>query len=225
MGLAAVALIHRERLVGLCWVAIAASGGAMTTWSLLVAADPPWQVAEDLMRWAMTCSGVCVVTVYTGGFLALRTRSAGLRSARWVFVGLTWLFVAATLAGLWLAQPLTKAVPERVLLGLGFAIGGTGAAGLAGSAVVRMLILLTAMRQRARHESLADRIQLELECPRCGAELSVPAGPARCPSCRFTMMIEVEEPRCECGYLLYDLAGDQCPECGRAVVPWIGQAE
>ena len=31
------------------------------------------------------------------------------------------------------------------------------------------------------------------------------------------MTIEFEEPRCDCGYLLYRLVGDTCPECGRAV--------
>jgi rRNA maturation protein Nop10 len=38
--------------------------------------------------------------------------------------------------------------------------------------------------------------------------------------------VEVEEPRCACGYLLYQLAGDTCPECGRAVAAedrWSGR--
>ena len=42
-------------------------------------------------------------------------------------------------------------------------------------------------------------------------------GPARCAECGLHITISVEEPRCTCGYLLYHLESDQCPECGRTI--------
>ena len=42
-------------------------------------------------------------------------------------------------------------------------------------------------------------------------------GHAKCGSCGLRIRITVEEPRCSCGYLLYRLEGDTCPECGREI--------
>ena len=64
---------------------------------------------------------------------------------------------------------------------------------------------------------MASVFQLELTCPRCEAELTLPSGIARCSQYRFALLIEVEELRCECGYLLFRLETSRCPECGRGV--------
>ena len=40
---------------------------------------------------------------------------------------------------------------------------------------------------------------------------------ARCGACGVGIQVLVEEPRCSCGYLLYDFAGEKCPECGLAI--------
>lgn len=74
-----------------------------------------------------------------------------------------------------------------------------------------------AARRGRRGESVAESIRLELDCPRCSHAMTVPMGASTCPSCRFTIMVEVEEPRCECGYPLFTLRSGNCPECGRAV--------
>ena len=52
-------------------------------------------------------------------------------------------------------------------------------------------------------------------------------GLSRCRECGLALTIEVEEPRCVCGYLLYNLAGTSCPECGREVTAGaeVGAAE
>jgi primosomal protein N' len=51
------------------------------------------------------------------------------------------------------------------------------------------------------------------------------SGLAHCRDCGTALLIEVEEPRCECGYLLYRLEGETCPECGREIPVaerWVG---
>jgi hypothetical protein len=66
-------------------------------------------------------------------------------------------------------------------------------------------------------ESLAGDLLVRLTCPRCGTAQQMRPGVHSCRKCRLRIGIEVHEPRCDCGYLLLDLIGDRCPECGRAV--------
>ena len=65
--------------------------------------------------------------------------------------------------------------------------------------------------------SLAERVELTIECPRCEFSQRIPVGGARCARCRLEIRVNLEEPRCSCGFLLYRFSGDVCPECGRPV--------
>jgi hypothetical protein len=64
-------------------------------------------------------------------------------------------------------------------------------------------------------ETLPRQSALLGQCPSCGTQQSFAAGGARCIKCGLKVNIEFAEPRCECGYLLYNLPGTVCPECGR----------
>ncbi len=86
-----------------------------------------------------------------------------------------------------------------------------------GAFVVPMLARSLAKPRRQAAESIATKVVLEFCCPRCHAEQQLPTGLGRCDACGFTLLIEIQEPRCECGYQLYRLESDQCPECGRKV--------
>ena len=72
-------------------------------------------------------------------------------------------------------------------------------------------------KRRTTRETLHERPSLTLTCPRCEVEQTMRAGGGTCRGCRRPLLIEIEEPRCECGYLLFRLASPTCPECGRAV--------
>ena len=65
--------------------------------------------------------------------------------------------------------------------------------------------------------ALAERVMVTLDCPRCELRQELPVGGAWCARCRLEIRINVEEPRCNCGFLLYRFTGDACPECGRPV--------
>jgi hypothetical protein len=57
--------------------------------------------------------------------------------------------------------------------------------------------------------------ELSIECPHCQLKQTLPAGDSACGRCGLRFHIRVEEPRCPgCGYLLYMLKSDRCPECG-----------
>lgn len=67
---------------------------------------------------------------------------------------------------------------------------------------------------------LAGSIGVELTCPRCQHPIEARSNrETRCEGCRLKVRVEVEEPRCACGYLLYQLESDICPECGKPVDP------
>jgi hypothetical protein len=70
-------------------------------------------------------------------------------------------------------------------------------------------------REEQTTESLARSMQFAFTCPKCAQPLQHEPGVFRCDRCRATLLVEIDEPRCECGYVLFNLTGSTCPECGR----------
>lgn len=65
---------------------------------------------------------------------------------------------------------------------------------------------------------LGEGVPVRLTCPRCAAAIEARSNrDARCDGCRLVVRVEVEEPRCACGYLLYQLTAEICPECGKMI--------
>jgi hypothetical protein len=59
---------------------------------------------------------------------------------------------------------------------------------------------------------------LALTCPRCRKTQELPEGRSKCGQCGLRFVIEIEEERClKCGYLLYRLESEVCPECGTPI--------
>lgn len=83
--------------------------------------------------------------------------------------------------------------------------------------VVGMLLKQSKKPRKQANESLPSRISLRMTCPNCNEEQTLSTGLSHCKSCKYTVLIEVDEPRCECGYLVYKLQSDTCPECGRII--------
>jgi len=62
------------------------------------------------------------------------------------------------------------------------------------------------------------RAKVALGCPRCGRRCELETNTdAKCAACQLAIRVEVDEPRCACGYLLFGLETASCPECGAAV--------
>jgi hypothetical protein len=88
---------------------------------------------------------------------------------------------------------------------------------LVGTVAVPVAVVSKAGKRREQAESIDSRVQVHFGCPKCGERQTHRPGFIKCSKCGAGMFIEIEEPRCECGYLLYRLTGQTCPECGRAV--------
>lgn len=78
-----------------------------------------------------------------------------------------------------------------------------------------------AEREDVQESTVARRLFVSVRCPRCAAPQSLRANThAACGSCGLRIRVDVDEPRCKCGYLLYGAAGDVCPECAAPIERW-----
>lgn len=65
--------------------------------------------------------------------------------------------------------------------------------------------------------------EIRLNCPRCGRSQTVPLGRSSCAGCRLKLRVEIDEEHCAtCGYPLYQLESNVCPECGTPIAAAAG---
>ncbi len=217
--LAAVTLIRRGESRWLMAAAIVLGTVAEMNWQALLWNGPrmTWQSQQQMAQLGVTITVFSFVLVYTGGVRALKTRATAFGVARWVVIAVAWSFAGMLTLLVWLGDYLDRTLAGFALGVLVITTVLLGSLCVLGPLVLRSLIASYDRRFARETRSMSGSIRVALTCPECGAELSVPAGPARCRDCGLTMNIEFEEPRCACGYLLYRLVGETCPECGRAV--------
>ncbi|MDY7107464.1 MAG: hypothetical protein SYC29_02400 [Planctomycetota bacterium] len=173
---------------------------------------------EVVLLLGLACLLPALALIHNGGLSLLRTRGV-LLIVKSITMICVWVFIASVL-GLYLLEELVYGGPSFPGFAIILPVMALGAGGtLAGTVLVPIVALSAANRETRPAESIASRPALDMACPSCGNRKAFPAGNARCPACRARLFIEIEEPRCACGYLLYRLQGDVCPECGRAIPP------
>ena len=220
MALAAAYVAHRRRLVALMSCGIVSSIGGCVLWLIFIlnVEDLSPDTSERMARWAGLFTLLALGSAWTGLLALARARSSWLRVARLLVPGVSWIWCGGVALMIWLGEWLEEANERLLMLAMSLA------------AIVGPLLLLAGLgfaaavradeqRRKRSRESIPARISIALTCPRCEEEQEFRVGAASCASCGFTMFIEIEEPRCECGYLLYRLEGEVCPECGRTIPP------
>ncbi len=81
-----------------------------------------------------------------------------------------------------------------------------------GSVAVPVLHRVSAIGRREAVRTI--ELRLPITCPRCRKAQELPVGRSRC-ACGLRFAIDIEEENCRvCGYALYNLTADRCPECG-----------
>jgi hypothetical protein len=185
--------------------------------SLLLDYSPYWGTAEVANRFGLTILLPALALIHNGGMSLLRTRSA-LMVIRTGTMICAWLAAAGILIVNWL-EPSPFRPWFTVVITVLILAGVAGVVTAVGTIIVPLVVISRADRAARPMETLASRIWLDMACPRCGHRQAFAVGNTRCPACRARLFIEIEEPRCECGYLLYRLEGEVCPECGRVIPP------
>lgn len=211
------------RMVRTRWAALGAAALSFGGYMVALWADPlmSWDVTDRLMRGSTSALivGFALVQRLMLVPLALRPFPGGwARRAGLIGGAITgaMLVIMLVFDGMFGHEEFYVRVMGIAAI---IAAGGTIGAGI-----------VWFFERRPEHEEpglLGEGVPVELACPRCGAAIRGRSNrECRCEACRLKVRVEVEEPRCACGYLLYQLAGDTCPECGRAVAAedrWSGR--
>lgn len=216
MLLAAAALYQKKGVYrALAQGSIIAVAATIFVWLAVIWRENPEY--DVFVRLAITGSLAAVALTFIGQLLILETRFILLTVAKYAMTALT-VFMLALHAGLiWEILPFETANrggPSRIFLML---ILPTTLLSVLGLLFVPLVIRLVERGVITKAESIPMKLLLRMTCPSCGERQEFRYGPVRCAHCQRHILIEIEEPRCECGYLLYQLTSAVCPECGRPV--------
>jgi len=144
-------------------------------------------------------------------------RGLAVAALRWITLAATLIAAAGLLYVLAVGPWLPLVLPVAGLRGIAIVLGAATVLAPV-SLGVSALLVRRARRLVARDQtSLGRAARIELACPSCAAEQTVRPGLRRCGDCGCGFTLKIEEPRCDCGYVLFRISTEQCPECGRAI--------
>jgi hypothetical protein len=196
------------------WIGVA-------VWILLVWCESALSMrgTEITARIAGAFTLCAVWGIFSGVTLAPRTHGTAVVAVRWTVFGLSTFWAA--FGELALAQPDVADWILGTLIGQqwsGRIIGASAVMVGAGSLAQPVMLRLSAAKL-GEGAIRGRRARVSLGCPRCGAACALETNTdGACPACKLSIRVEVDEPRCSCGFLLYGLDSPACPECG-AMIP------
>ncbi len=205
-------VLEKRRARWLMWTGIGCSLGALSVWLLVIWTDP-WRWGggdwvELLFKVGTPLTTTCLWSAHLGLLILLRLKALTPRIVR----GTTLVLVAAlgaTIVGVvWF---------EEFEDWSGKLVAVLSILGACGTVVTPVLALIDFLAGRGEAETIPTKVRVRLDCPRCHVQQELLAGPSKCAHCGLRITVEVEEPRCTCGYQLYRLESNHCPECGREV--------
>ncbi|MCI0362752.1 MAG: hypothetical protein L0219_02655 [Phycisphaerales bacterium] len=210
-ALACSIVLGRKKVIWLMHLGIGSSLLALTLWLVLVWTNlwhyrPGVDWEEIISKTALPFTVTAALAMHIGLLTLLPLMRPPYRLVRVMTIA-----CASALGGLVLIIIWFEIFEDE----MGKALAVLSILTACGTIVTPVLAILDHLQRRGSRESIPSRVSIDLTCPRCGMRQTLPAGTARCAQCRLRIDIDVEEPRCECGYLLYQLQGDTCPECGR----------
>lgn len=178
-----------------------------------------WRDREVIARIGGAFTLCAVWGIFSGVTLAPRSSGSAVVAVRWTVFGLSTFWAA--FGEFALAQPDVAEWIRDTLIGQqwsGRIIGASAVMVGAGSLAQPVMLRLSASKE-GEGAIRGRRARVSLGCPRCGAACALETNTdGACPACKLSIRVEVDEPRCSCGFLLYGLDSPACPECG-AMIP------
>ena len=205
-----------RRLVGWMWIGIGAAAVALPIWIFIVwfESNLDGDVVEQLAKTAGSLTTISVVIAQCGLLLLPRLDGplAGFVRKATIIVSIA---LACTLIFMyWWFEWIDNYIDDDIL------VRGMGVLGIltaCGTVVTPIIWKVQAVHRGGSVDSIPSRLRVDIKCPRCETQQQLRTGPAKCATCGLRITVQVEEPRCTCGYQLYRLESDHCPECGREV--------
>lgn len=201
--------LEKGRARYMCMLGLLASACAFVLFELLIW-SPAWLKLLDEEPFARAAGVATIWAICCPHFAILSFARPG--------AGLAWVISATRVVTVLLALLLTVIVlsdggdNELVFR----AVGILGTLTLLGTITLPVLHWIAVMR--GRESVVTTALPVTLMCPRCGQTETRPAGHSACSKCGLRIRLEIEEERCtSCGYSLYQLTSDRCPECGAAI--------
>jgi hypothetical protein len=197
---------RRVRFIAVAGIACSMAGlalGMMEAWSWWLwewsAEARSLHVLVLLWVWAAICAVISLLS-----FARVPAHLAWIKTGTSFLVALVGVLLSDV--GWAAATDRKPALPETF-------IDMTAIVGACGVAVVVLLHLLFYLKRLEGFEG--GPLLVRVACPRCGLEQDAEVGSNRCLECALELRIEIDEACCElCGYPLYKLPGNRCPECG-----------
>lgn len=189
------------------------AGTATATVAWLIALVGIWQNSSEYG--ALTTAISTAVVLALANLIALCPLKSG---QTWLRAGTLVCASATALCIDWIALSGTRADWDLLAR-------AAGAFSILSACGCLAMVVLFRLNRRLDLDLVATEIrQCTLYCPMCQTKQTLAAGDARCGKCGLRIHTRFDEPRChECGYLLYLLTSDRCPECGTLVTG--GQAQ
>lgn len=205
-----------RRLVGWMWIGIGAAAVALPIWIFIVwfESNLDGDVVEQLAKTAGSLTTISVVIAQCGLLLLPRLDGplAGFVRKATIIVSIA---LACTLIFMyWWFEWIDNYIDDE-LIARGMGVMGILTA--CGTVITPIVWKVQAVHRVGSVDSIPSRLRIDIKCPRCKTQQQLRTGPAKCAKCGLRITVQVEEPRCACGYQLYRLESERCPECGRDV--------
>ncbi len=207
LALLAALVIARHPRTG--WIALALLMASYLSWLVLIWVDPGWRNDEPYRRVIGLITVPAAVLLHIGVLTLAPLRATLWRVMRIIVAG------CSVGAGL-IILALIAADDSFFMNDGGVLLGVLILLALFGTVMVPVAGAIERSTARDTQESDLDlKTPVSLTCPRCSAAARIDSNTdATCPACALRIRVTIEEPRCDCGYLLYNLDTGRCPECG-----------
>lgn len=174
-----------------------------------------YQENETINRIMITSLSLGIALAHSGVFSIVSTHTRLLYFTKIITMACLWVCAVLTIVLYWYEDLFWSMGGMFFMLMNSLALSTL--ASIIGSIIVPIAAVSHANKTQIENESISSRVKILMECPKCAKRQDLSSGNARCSDCNASIFIEIEEQRCECGYLLYKLQGEICPECGKQV--------
>ncbi|MEE8155696.1 MAG: hypothetical protein V3T53_12150 [Phycisphaerales bacterium] len=216
LALCCAIVTEKRRLVGWMWIGIAAAAATLSIWLVMLWFDSSLhsQVDEQLAKTAGSFTTISVLIAQCGLLILPRLDGPLAGFVRKATIVVSIALACTLIITYWWFEWIDNYIDDDILWR---GMGVLGILTACGTVVTPIIWKVQAVHRVDSAVPIPSRLHIDIKCPRCHMQQELLAGPSKCATCGLRITVQVEEPRCTCGYQLYRLESERCPECGREV--------